>query len=130
MQMCPSGKGHQGQDIRPSAFKKDYYWAVAAEAGVIAHIGSYSVTLQTKDGTLYRYLHLNMKKLAVKPLEIVRVGQKIGLVSNDFGDSKTTLHLHFDVKTVVMIKGKPVALFVSPYTSLVESYKRLLLGEK
>ncbi|MCB1498966.1 MAG: M23 family metallopeptidase [Bauldia sp.] len=126
MPLCPAGKGHQGQDIRPSKCKADLYWAVAVDDGVVANIGTYSVTLQTRTGTLYRYLHLNMSDLAVDELDRVTKGQRIGKVSNWFGDTKTTIHLHFDVKDTLIYKGKRQILYVSPYTSLINSYTKLI----
>lgn len=125
MPLCPSGTGHQGQDIRPATCKKDLHWAVAVEDGVIAQIGRYSVTLQTKSGTLYRYLHMNMKDLRVRVLERVTKGQRMGKVSNDFGDTATTIHLHFDIKDAITIGGKRQTVFMPPYASLKSAYVAL-----
>ncbi|MEJ7807817.1 MAG: M23 family metallopeptidase [Telluria sp.] len=126
MPMCPGGTGHQGQDIRPASCKKNLHWAVAVEDGIVSHIGSYSVTLQARSGTLYRYLHLGMKGLRVKLLDDVKQGDKIGQVSSDFGDASTTIHLHFDIKDAVKgNKGKGM-VYMPPYMSLQASYKRLL----
>ncbi|HEV7877074.1 M23 family metallopeptidase [Bradyrhizobium sp.] len=126
MALCPAGKGHQGQDIRPATCKKDTHWAVAADDGVIANIGTYSVTLQTANGVLYRYLHLNIGDLAVDELDHVKKGARIGKVSNWFGDTSTTIHLHFDIKGTVQVNGKSVVTYLPPYTSLVASYKTLM----
>ena len=123
---CPAGMGHQGQDIRPSTCKKDNYWAVAVDDGVIAHIGTYSVTLQAADGMIYRYLHVNMAELAVQELDKVNKGDRIGKVSNWFGNASTTIHLHFDVKGSIRVGDGRVVSYLPPYTSLVESYKRLM----
>jgi len=125
--MCPGGKGHQGQDIRPRTCKKNLHWAVAVEDGIIGHIGTYSVTLQTKHGTLYRYLHLNMKELEVRSGKLVKAGDRIGKVSNDFGATPTTIHLHFEAKdSVRWADGNVTTGFLPPYTSLVSSYKKLM----
>lgn len=126
--MCPSGKGHQGQDIRPATCKKSTYWAVAASDGIIAQVGTYSVTLQAPTGTAYRYLHLDMKNLAVKEGDRISRGEKIGKVSNDFGGASTTIHLHFDVKDTIAIGNRRMTTFVPPYTSLVHAYEKLLKG--
>jgi murein DD-endopeptidase MepM/ murein hydrolase activator NlpD len=123
---CPAGKGHQGQDIRPSSCKKDTYWAVAVEDGVIANVGTYSVTLQAANGVLYRYLHINMDELAVHDLDRVNKGTRIGKVSNYFGNTTTTIHLHFDVKGAIRVGDSRVASYLPPYTSLVASYRRLM----
>ena len=40
MPLCPAGKGHQGQDIRPATCKAGLHWAVAAESGKIVQIGN------------------------------------------------------------------------------------------
>lgn len=128
MPLCPGGTGHQGQDIRPATCRASAHWAVAAEDAIVAHIGSFSVTLQTAKGTIYRYLHLNMRELAVGELATVRRGDRIGKVSNDFGGASTTIHLHFDIKDTVDVKGKLMTIYVPPYPSLVRAYERLLSG--
>ena len=131
-----SGTGHQGQDIRPASCKKNQHWAVATEAGTITDIGSYSVTLvgQAAPHYTYRYLHLQMATLAVKEGDSVAKGQQLGKVSNDFGGTPTTIHLHFEIRAGVAgttTDGKPVALhtFLPPYLSLVQAYQRKLNGQ-
>jgi murein DD-endopeptidase MepM/ murein hydrolase activator NlpD len=124
--MCPAGRGHQGQDIRPSTCKKDVYWAVAVDDGVIAHVGTYSVTLQAANGVIFRYLHINMDQLAVGELDKVTKGQRIGKVSNYFGSTTTTVHLHFDAKGTVLVGDKRVISYLPPYTSLISSYKTMM----
>lgn len=127
--ICPGAKGHQGQDIRPATCKKGIHWAVAAEAGQVTAIGSYTLTLTADSGIRYRYLHLKMDELAVNVGDAVTRGQRIGLVSNDFGGSSTTIHLHFEIKTTILLPdGTSQIHFAPPYTSLVDSYKRLLKG--
>lgn len=86
---CPSGLGHQGQDIRVGKGEKDLHWAVAAEGGRISNVGLYSVELTGASGTRYRYLHLSMGKLRIRQGDPVAAGQKIGYVSNDFGSTPT-----------------------------------------
>lgn len=126
MQLCPSGTGHQGQDIRPATCNANTYWAVAVSDGVIVSIGSFSVTLQSPEGTLFRYLHLQMNDLAIQLGDHVEKGDRIGKVSNWFGDSKTTVHLHFDIKDSVTIGGKVHQVYMPPYASLVASYRKLM----
>ncbi|MHC2618010.1 murein DD-endopeptidase MepM/ murein hydrolase activator NlpD [Bradyrhizobium huanghuaihaiense] len=126
MPLCPGSKGHQGQDIRPATCKKDTYWTVAVADGVISHVGTYSVTLQTPNGVLFRYLHVNMSQLAVGRLDTVKAGDRIGMVSNWFGDDKTTIHLHFDIRGPITVNNKTFTAYLPPYTSLVESYKVLM----
>ena len=127
--VCPAGTGHQGQDIRPATCKKATHWAVAAEAGQITSIGTFTVTLTADSGIRFRYLHMAMNKLAVAVGDRVTRGQHLGLISNDFGGSATTIHLHFEIKTTVLLPdGTSQIHFAPPYSSLVDSYKRLLKG--
>ncbi|MEL6317142.1 MAG: M23 family metallopeptidase, partial [Pseudomonadota bacterium] len=127
---CPAGKGHHGQDIRPATCKKDTHWAVAVEPGVITSIGSYTVTLLGNSGREYRYMHLNMRRLAIKRGDQVTAGQRIGLVSNFFGGTPTTIHLHFEIRLVTRENGRLRKVFVPPYTSLVAAYRRLLAARE
>jgi MYXO-CTERM domain-containing protein len=121
MPLCPAGTGHQGQDIRAADCKKDVHWVVAVTDGTITNVGSYSVYLTAPDGTRYDYLH--MSNVQVKEGDEVKRGQQIGKVSNQFGGSATTVHLHFNIKQNVASVG---SIFVPGYMSLVESYKTLL----
>jgi murein DD-endopeptidase MepM/ murein hydrolase activator NlpD len=127
--MCPSGKGHQGQDIRPATCEKKVHWVVAPEAGRITSIGSYTVTLLGDSGRIYRYLHMDMPHVRTILAEDQRVtrGQRIGRVSDDFGGNATTIHLHFEIKAPVTTSaGSLGVIFVPTYSSLVDSYGRLL----
>jgi murein DD-endopeptidase MepM/ murein hydrolase activator NlpD len=117
--MCPSGKGHQGQDIRPSKCLNDTYYVVAAAAGKVTNIGSYSVFITASDGTQYRYLH--MSSVMVTQSKAVSRGDQIGKVSNVF-TAPTTYHLHFEILQNVQGHG---IVHVPPYASLVEAYKVL-----
>ena len=126
---CPAAHGHQGQDLRPATCEASVHWAVAAEEGEIFSIGAYHVSLLGESGTIYRYLHLDMDKLAVSIDTPVFRGQRIGLVSDDFGDMATTIHLHFDAQIAMTLDGVTDYHFVPPYTSLVAAYEGLLKGE-
>lgn len=125
MPLCPAGKGHQGQDIRASTCANKTWWVVAVEDGTITSIGTYTLYLKGKSGTLFRYGHMDPPSLQVKVGQKVSKGQKIGLVSNAFGGTPTSIHLHFDVEQYVAGIG---TVFVSPYNSLVEAYKGLVNG--
>lgn len=137
--MCPEG-GHEGVDIRPASCipqTSETYWAVAAEAGRIVGLANsrYTVKLQTEDGTLYRYLHLNMDALAVSDGDYVEKGQRIGQVSNDFFTSSgeavpTTYHLHFELyqNWAPDNETEPVFDQVNPYMTLVSAYEKKLRG--
>ncbi len=124
---CPTGGGHQGQDIRPASCDDKKHWAVAAEDGRITYIGKYSVYLfGEKTGIRYRYLHLEMAALSVQKGDRVKAGDRIGLVSRDFGSSLTTLHLHFDMNAPIKdAEGRARNTYLSPYQSLVKAYERL-----
>ncbi|MBW8879857.1 MAG: M23 family metallopeptidase, partial [Asticcacaulis sp.] len=133
--VCTSGQGHQGQDIRPETCKANVNWALATENGVITQVGSYTVAL-TGDGSphrIYRYLQMQSSTLKVKVGDHVVRGQKLGLVSNNMGDTPTTIHLHFEIRVAqaeTMPDGTLLAAnsFVPPYTALVDAYQRKLAG--
>lgn len=131
---CAKTGVHLGQDIRvgtPDGCKAERstkaadrmrYEVVAVEDGFISNVGSYSVTLRADSGgRIYRYLHLNMAKLKVATNQTVKKGDVIGYVSNDFGGTPTTLHLHFEIKLNTQTNGWQYA---PPYSSLLEAYKR------
>ncbi|MFT7624576.1 MAG: hypothetical protein ACI9WU_003764 [Myxococcota bacterium] len=129
MPLCPAGTGHQGQDIRAATCEKNKHWAVAAEAGTVTNIGSYSVYVTTSAGMVHRYLHMNPATLQVSTGASVNKGDKLGQISNTFFDSEgnsvaTSIHLHYDIRTYVANVGGNA--YVSPYTSLIASYEALL----
>ncbi len=95
---------------------------VAVEDGIISNVGSYSISLRSDSGgRIYRYLHLNMAKLKVATNQTVTKGDVLGYVSNDFGGTPTTLHLHFEIRLNTAENGWQYA---PPYSSLLEAYKR------
>lgn len=131
---CEKTGVHLGQDIRVGtpegcrqerttpAADRTRYEVVAVEDGFISNVGSYSVTLRADSGgRIYRYLHLNMAKLKVATNQTVKKGDVIGYVSNDFGGTPTTLHLHFEIKLNTAAYGWQ---YTPPYSSLLEAYKR------
>ena len=134
---CPSGKGHQGQDIRGASCKKssdldamgdtDTNVVVAAEAGhVIAKYPHY-IKVQSDDETSYiNYLH--MDQITVSLGDRVTRGQRLGRVANigPSGEAYTTRHLHFELKQVMDLGGGPQEVHVNPYASLIKAYERLL----
>lgn len=129
MPLCPDGKGHQGVDIRPATCEKNKYAVVAVEEGVISAIGEYTVYLRGRSGRTYRYLHMDPSSLQIRRGRKVKRGQVIGKVSNYMGNTKTSIHLHFDMKqTIRFSDGRSIKVYVPPYSSLVEAYKRLLEG--
>ena len=128
MPLCDGGKGHQGVDIRTSTCERRKYYAVAVEDGTITYIGKYTVKLRGKSGRTYRYLHLHSPSILVKTGNKVSRGERLGLVSDNMGSTKTSIHLHFDMKQTIKIDGKSKTVYVPPYTSLIDAYKRLLRG--
>ncbi|MBR9834800.1 MAG: M23 family metallopeptidase, partial [Alphaproteobacteria bacterium] len=132
--MCPTNKVHQGQDIRvgtaagcnqmrsASAADRTLYEAVAVENGVIQYKGGYYIQLRGTDtGNIYNYIHLNMAALKVDVGDTVTPGQSLGYVSNDFGGTPTTFHLHFEIKAP--LEGQGIT-HVPPYMTLVKAYER------
>jgi murein DD-endopeptidase MepM/ murein hydrolase activator NlpD len=120
MPLCPSGSGHQGQDIRAASCKPGLHTAVAVVDGTITSVGSYSVYLTAADGTRFDYLH--EQDVIVKEGQQVKRGDPIGKVSNHFGTSVTTVHLHFNIHQNVAGVG---AVYVPPYLSIVQAYETL-----
>jgi murein DD-endopeptidase MepM/ murein hydrolase activator NlpD len=123
MPLCPSGTGHQGQDIRPATCDNKMYWCVAVDDGTITNIGTYSVYLVTTDGTQHRYLHMDPDSVTVSVGDQVVRGQRIGLLSNAFGGTPTTIHLHYDIFQNLQGYG---GVYVPPYTSLIAAYEELI----
>jgi murein DD-endopeptidase MepM/ murein hydrolase activator NlpD len=126
--LCPAGRGHQGQDIRPASCAAKEHWAVAVADGTVMRVGSYSVWLIDEDHNQHRYLHLDPESLVVAAGDAVVSGDRIGLVSDHFVDDQgrpvpTTVHLHYDVK--VSVEGVGFS-YVPPYGSLVRAYESLV----
>lgn len=121
MPLCPSGVGHQGQDIRGATCDKNVHWIVSASDGTVTNIGSYSVYITAPDGTRFDYLHGG--NVQVSDGQAVTRGQRIAMISNEFGGTPTTVHLHFNIRQNVSGVG---SVFVPPYMSLVESYYELI----
>lgn len=126
---CPTGTGHEGVDFRPATCEKDKYWAVAAVDGVISDFGRYTVTLRGDNGLEFRYMHLNVERLAIGEGERVKRGQRIGLISDYFGGTPTTIHLHFEARRVGRgADGKSTRQSLPLYASAIDAYIRLLEG--
>jgi hypothetical protein len=131
---CPVKGVHLGQDLRvgtpegcklekaTAAKERQRYEIVAVEDGIISNVGSYSINLTAAaGGRIYRMLHLNMSKLKVKIGQSVKKGDLLGYVSNDFGGTPTTLHLHFELKLNTAENGWQYA---PVYSSLLAAYQR------
>lgn len=137
---CPVSKIHQGQDIRvgtaagcnelrrTAAADRKLYEVVAVEDGIIQSIGTYTVSMRSGP-RIYKYMHMNMRALQVSAGDTVTKGQTLGYVSNDFGGTPTTFHLHFEL---LQNTAEGAWVHVPPYTSLVAAYEEREsgIGEK
>ena len=139
---CPTGFGHQGEDIRPAPCplnveggdrcdpKRQAVVAVR-DSVVIRAPKQQAVTLQvntTTEHIRFRYMHMNPAVLdssGVLNGRSVDEGEKIGLVSNYLDHPNgTSLHLHFDVQVFT----RDGWIWVNPYLTLVSAYERLIRG--
>lgn len=128
--ICAAGGGHMGQDLRPPTCQGGTYWAVAAADGVITSIGAYSVRLMSEDGLRFTYLHLDPASVTVETGNVVSRGERLGRISNAYGGTPATLHLHFEIR-VAFAAGDAglIAVPVPPYATLVDAYARLAAGD-
>ena len=83
MPLCPSGQGHQGQDVRPATCENRKHWIVASAAGQVTSIGSYSVYVTTPAGQRFDYLHGALDTLVVSEGQELQAGDPIIKVSNN-----------------------------------------------
>jgi hypothetical protein len=139
---CPSGFGHQGQDIRPGSCSPfsgsgdhcdpKQQAVVAVRDGVlIRSLKQQAATLQvntSNEHIRFRYMHMNPASMdadGVLSGRLVEESEKIGVVSNYLDHPNgTTRHLHFDVQVFT----RDGWLWVSPYVTLISAYERLIHG--
>jgi len=139
---CPSGLGHQGQDIRPATCKQRMQGAnrcepylhdvVAVRDGAVLRAAGqealYVVVNAQNERIRFRYLHMQPKQFDANGMvsgRLVREGEVIGKVGNYFKRERaTTYHLHFDAQ----VPTRYGWVFVNPYMTLVASYERLIRG--
>ena len=126
MPLCPSGAGHQGQDIRPPSCKDNAWEVVAVVDGIITLVTSNTtVKLKGNDGTVYEYLHMHPNSITVTEGSKVKQGDVVGRVSKYMaGTRSTTYHLHFNVRQRIQVGNKVLEVYVPPYTSLIAAYRR------
>jgi murein DD-endopeptidase MepM/ murein hydrolase activator NlpD len=126
MPLCPSGEGHQGQDIRPPSCKDNTWDVVAVADGIITLVTSNTtVKLKANDGTVYEYLHMHPDSIKVKEGNKVKQGDVLGRVSKYMnGTRSTTYHLHFNVRQRIQVGSKVLEVYVPPYASLIAAYRR------
>jgi murein DD-endopeptidase MepM/ murein hydrolase activator NlpD len=128
--ICPAGGSHMGQDLRPPTCQGGTYWAVAATDGVVTSIGAYSVRLMSEDGLRFTYLHLDPASVTVETGDTVSRGQRLGRISNAYGGTPATVHLHFEIRAAFVAGDAGlIAVPVPPYATLVDAYARLAAGE-
>lgn len=121
---CPSGKGHQGVDIRANDNRDNHWEVVAVEDGVVTSVTS-NTTVAIRNGNhTVRYLHMHPQAITladIRPGVRVRKGQVIGRVSCFMESTcSTSRHLHFDAYTGTAGQG----MFYHVYPSLVAAYRR------
>ncbi len=139
---CPSGIGHQGQDIVPvdcqlsnhdaSHCDRNQHRVVAAHDGLVLRASGQEglVIVANAPGThlRFRYLHMNPKLIDEDGFlsgRVVREGETIGKVGNYSGrEAGTSYHLHFDMQ----VPTKDGWALVNPYMTLVTAYERLIGG--
>jgi hypothetical protein len=139
---CPSGFGHQGQDMRPAPCplhdeglehcdpKRQPVVAVR-DAVLIRSPKQQAATLQVNtrnEHIRFRYMHMNPTTMDADDIlngRHVAEGEKIGVVSNYLDHPNgTTRHLHFDVQVFT----RDGWLWVNPYVTLVSAYEHLIHG--
>lgn len=137
---CPSGLGHQGEDIVPvgcalsggdsDQCDRSRHRIVAVHDGVVMRAPRQEglvVVANTADTHVrFRYLHMNPKAVDDDGWfsgRVVRQGEIIGKVSNFNGrEGGTSYHLHFDMH----VPTKDGWVLVNPYMTLVTAYERLI----
>jgi hypothetical protein len=139
---CPSGLGHQGQDIRPASCRQRVQGAnrcepyqhdvVAVRDGAVLRAPGqealYIVVNAPNERMRFRYLHMLPKQMDADGMvsgRLVHEGDVLGKAGNFFRHERaTTYHLHFDVQ----VPTKYGWVFVNPYMTLVAAYERLIHG--
>jgi hypothetical protein len=140
---CPSGFGHQGEDIRPAACpprtegvvstcdpKQQPIFAVR-DGIIIRSATQQAATLQINtrnEHIRFRYMHMNPSTMDADGLlngREVMEGEKIGVVSNYLDHPNgTSRHLHFDVEVFT----RDGWIWVNPYVTLISAYERRIDG--
>jgi murein DD-endopeptidase MepM/ murein hydrolase activator NlpD len=127
MPMCPSGKGHQGDDIRGPTCEDNKWNVVAVENGTITRVSAYPIVyLKGDSGTLYRYMHVHPQSVQVQANQRVTAGTVLARISNWMNGqpNQTSMHVHFDASQNVPIGGTVKNVNVPVYTSLVVAYRK------
>jgi hypothetical protein len=150
---CPSGYGHQGQDIRPGLQKNfgasgcvvdrknsikcapyQHDLVAASDSYVWRSDGGQALILivnESNEHVKLRYLHMDPKRMDKAGLDIFKEryvygGDKLGEVGNYEGGKPggTTYHVHVDMQVPARVGW----VFVNPYMTLIAAYERLIGG--
>lgn len=139
---CPSGRGHQGQDLVPlgcalssrdsDECDRSHHRVVAAHDGVVWRTPKQEglTIIANAEGrhVRFRYQHMNPHAVDASGFfsgRAVREGEIIGKVSNFSGrKAGTSYHLHFDMQ----VPTKDGWVLVNPYMTLVSAYERVIGG--
>lgn len=135
---CPSGIGHQGQDIRPAGCKlapgtercEQHGDILAVRDGMILRSpkqeAAFLFVNTANEHIRFRYLHMSPRQMDADSLlsgRRVSEGEVIGEVGNfSMKANGTSYHLHFDVQ----VPTKQGWVFVNPYMTLVSAYERAI----
>jgi len=136
---CPSGRGHQGQDIRgvtcdPKNNKVDCRPyrddVVASRNGMILretwNDSFFLVTNEAGARLRFRHLHMHPRKLDADNIfsgQVVKEGDRLGTIGNySRRPGLTTTHLHFEIQ----VPTRDGWVRINPYLSLVASYEHLI----
>nr|WP_244548992.1 M23 family metallopeptidase [Bradyrhizobium canariense] len=139
---CPSGFGHQGEDIRPAPCPvtnegdthcdpRQQPVRAVRDGVVIRSPKQQAATLQintANEHIRFRYMHMNPSHMDADGVlngRRVEEGEKLGVVSNYLDHPNgTTRHLHFDVQVFT----RDGWIWVNPYVTLISAYERLIRG--
>jgi murein DD-endopeptidase MepM/ murein hydrolase activator NlpD len=136
---CPSGRGHQGQDIRgvtcePGPRKRDcpanHDEVVAVRAGMILreswNDSFFLVTNAPGERLRFRHLHMHPRKLDEDNVfsgRVVKEGERLGTVGNyNRRPGMTTTHLHFEMQ----VPTRDGWVRINPYMTMIASYEHLI----
>jgi murein DD-endopeptidase MepM/ murein hydrolase activator NlpD len=123
---CPSGEGHQGNDIRANSNADNTWEVVAVEAGTVTKVTSNTTVIVRSASSNHsvRYLHMHPNSIAAAGIRAgaqVARGQVLGKVSNIMGGTpNTSRHLHIDVYSGTNAAGAHLQI----YPSLIAAYRR------
>jgi hypothetical protein len=136
---CPSGRGHQGQDIlgvtcEPGPRKRDCRAnqddVAAARDGMILretwNDSFFLVTNAPGERLRFRHLHMHPRQLddaGIVSGRVVKEGDRLGTIGNyNRRPGLTTTHLHFEIQ----VPTRDGYVRVNPYMTLIASYEHLI----